>query len=133
MGDFIMAKCKMVGKRVQRLVNDDRDIPIGTMGTIKKYNEARSFPFTIIWDNGYNKHLGTNCKRYLNDTEYFKILSENNMLESLKSYIEKNQDTFFTIALVVLLDHYLFEGALRSRLKSTVELMLDKLPGATNV
>ena len=59
------------------------------------------------------------------------FIKENNMnlSNSIKSYIEKNQDTFFTIAIVILLDHYLFEGALRSKIKTSVEGMIDALPG----
>ena len=49
-----------------------------------------------------------------------------NLSNSIKSYIEKNQDTFFTIAIVILLDHYLFEGALRSKIKTSVEGMIER-------
>jgi len=48
--------------------------------------------------------------------------------ESLKTYISKNQDTFFTVALIIVLDHYLFDGSLRDKLKKSVENLLDKLP-----
>jgi hypothetical protein len=49
--------------------------------------------------------------------------------KQFQSFIEQHGNTLFFIALVILLDHYLFEGALRDRLKKTTEGLLDQLPG----
>lgn len=49
------------------------------------------------------------------------------MLENVKGYIEKHKDMIFTLGLVILVDHFLFKGALRERIKSTVEGALKKV------
>jgi hypothetical protein len=48
------------------------------------------------------------------------------MLENVKGYIEKHKDIIFTLGLVILVDHFLFKGALRKRIKKTVEGVLSK-------
>jgi len=48
------------------------------------------------------------------------------MLENVKGYIEKHKDVIFTLGLVILVDHFLFKGALRERIKKTVEGVLSK-------
>ena len=47
------------------------------------------------------------------------------MVSNFKSYFEKHQDVIITIAVVVLLDHFLFNGALRNKIQNTVEKFLD--------
>jgi hypothetical protein len=48
------------------------------------------------------------------------------MLDSVKNYVEKHKDMLFTIVLVVLIDHFLFGGALRSKIQTTLEGVLKK-------
>ncbi len=44
-------------------------------------------------------------------------------MENLKAYFKKNEDTFITLAIVILVDNYLFEGQFREKIKN----MLDKI------
>ncbi len=47
-------------------------------------------------------------------------------MDSVKDYFKKNQDAFITIAIIVLLDNFLFEGKFRERIKSMIENVLTK-------
>mgnify|MGYP001578597155 FL=1 len=49
------------------------------------------------------------------------------MLGEVKEYIGKHKDVIFTLGLVILIDHFLFEGALRNRIKGTVEGVIKNL------
>lgn len=49
----------------------------------------------------------------------------NNMLNDLRSYVKDNRQLLYTIALVVALDHFLFNGAFRERIKGLVESLLS--------
>ena len=49
-----------------------------------------------------------------------------NTMESLKQYLEKNRDIFFTIGIVLILDHFVFGGAFREKLRAIVDSFLDK-------
>jgi hypothetical protein len=50
-------------------------------------------------------------------------------MSGMKEYFTKHRDTFFTIAVVVVLDHFIFKGALRSKLQSLVERLLEPKKG----
>ena len=67
-------------------------------------------------------------KKYSLDKEFYKLelIKGGKMVENLKQYFEKNQDTFITIAIVILIDNYFFDGTLRNRIKDLVEKMLGK-------
>lgn len=54
----------------------------------------------------------------------FKLKKGSPMLEQVKKYYEKHQDVIFTIGAVLLMDYFLFNGALRTRVKELVEKML---------
>lgn len=56
-----------------------------------------------------------------------KQAERNTMLQNVKGYVEKHKDMLFTLGLVILVDHFLFKGALRERIKSTVEGALKKV------
>ena len=47
-------------------------------------------------------------------------------MESFKQYLEKHRDSFFTIGVVLVLDHFVFAGAFREKLKQMVDSILDK-------
>jgi hypothetical protein len=49
------------------------------------------------------------------------------MLKTLKDYFEKNKDMILTITIIILLDNYLFGGALREKIKASIEKMLGKI------
>ena len=46
-------------------------------------------------------------------------------MEALKKYLDKNSDAFFTLAIVVVLDHFVLGGALREKIKNILESILD--------
>lgn len=52
------------------------------------------------------------------------------MLKSISSdirgYISSNKEVLYTVALVLLIDQYVFEGAFRERLKSLIDGLLKK-------
>jgi hypothetical protein len=60
-----------------------------------------------------NKHLKQNKK-------------ESNMLESAKEYLKENKSIIMTIAVVLIVDHLVFGGAFREKVKSLVNGLLDK-------
>lgn len=43
----------------------------------------------------------------------------------MSEYFKKNKDMFITIALVVLVDHFLLGGKLREKITTTVSEVLD--------
>lgn len=47
-------------------------------------------------------------------------------MKLIREYIEKHKDAIFTVGLVILLDHFIFGGAFRERIKNTVDKLLDK-------
>jgi len=60
------------------------------------------------------------------DLEYVnKSKGEIKMLKSLKKYYEDHQDIILTVGVVVLLDHFLFGGALRAKIQTTIEKLLS--------
>lgn len=54
----------------------------------------------------------------------------NTMMENVKGYFEKHKDVILTLGIVILVDHFLFKGALRNRIQSTVEGCLSKVEKA---
>ena len=46
-------------------------------------------------------------------------------MSHLKEYFTKYRDTLLTIGLVVVLDHFIFQGAFRSKIQKAVEKLLD--------
>lgn len=52
---------------------------------------------------------------------------EKKMLENVKGYVDKHRDIIFTIGLVVLIDHFMFKGALRQRIQGSIEGVLKKV------
>lgn len=53
--------------------------------------------------------------------------TKGNVMESVKEYFNKHRDAIYTLGVVILLDHFLFGGAFREKIKSTVEGMLEKV------
>lgn len=46
------------------------------------------------------------------------------MKENLKEYFNKHKDIIFTAGLIILVDHFLFKGALRTRMQDMVGKMI---------
>ena len=47
-------------------------------------------------------------------------------MESFKQYLEKHRDVFFTLGVMLVLDHFVFAGAFREKIKQLVDSLLDK-------
>lgn len=60
-------------------------------------------------------------------TEAFE-LKRGRKMEMIKDYFKKHSEVFITIAIVVLIDEYLFGGSLREKIKSLLDKILN---GAT--
>lgn len=48
------------------------------------------------------------------------------IMKSFREYLNQHRDMIFTVALVFICDHYLLGGALKERLKSLLEGILNK-------
>lgn len=48
------------------------------------------------------------------------------MFKALKEYMNENKDTLFTVALILILDEYIFSGAFRDKIKAILDGMLKK-------
>lgn len=49
-----------------------------------------------------------------------------NIMSGLKEYFEKNKDLIYSIGLIVLVDHFIFKGAFREKIKAMVETFCTK-------
>lgn len=49
------------------------------------------------------------------------------MFKSLKEYADKHKDVLFTLVFILVLDHFIFNGAMREKVKSVLEGMLNKI------
>ena len=47
-------------------------------------------------------------------------------MDSFKAYLENHRDVFFTIGIVLVLDHFIFSGVFREKLKNIIDSLLDK-------
>lgn len=48
-------------------------------------------------------------------------------LNDLKQFVQEHKNTIYIISFALLLDHFVFNGAFRARLKSMVDSMLSKV------
>lgn len=54
------------------------------------------------------------------------VTAKRRWMDELRAYVKEYRDILFTIALVLLLDHLFFEGAMRERLKGLLSGMVHK-------
>ena len=47
--------------------------------------------------------------------------------DHLKDYIERHRDTFFTLLVIIVIDHLFLHGALREKVKTTTEGLLNRM------
>jgi hypothetical protein len=52
---------------------------------------------------------------------------EKGMFGKVKEYIDEHKNIIFTLGLVILVDHFLFRGALKERIKNSIEGVLTKV------
>jgi len=91
----------------------------------KAITEGNSYTVIRVADReGVDVVNDSNSESYYYDFRF--KLKENNIMKGLQSYIEKNQDTIYTLLLVVLIDHFFLGGSLRSKIESTVNGILNK-------
>ncbi len=77
---------------------------------------------------------GTSIQVYSNFSEYYKKWlaqkpKESKMKEiinDLKKFVSEHRNIIYTVALVALADHFLFDGKFREKLKGLVDKMLNK-------
>jgi len=79
--------------------------------------------------NNTNLHYSSAETR---DSDYEKILNlakgrSINMIDSVKTYLKKHEDTIITIIILILIDHFIFNGAFRDKLNKIVETMISKV------
>jgi hypothetical protein len=65
------------------------------------------------------------CSRPNNGYYLVTEFTGGKFMNSLKAYVEKHKDMFFKIAFVAILDHFLFDGAFRDKLKNLVDRFLE--------
>ncbi|MFA5583746.1 MAG: hypothetical protein WDA09_05990 [Bacteriovoracaceae bacterium] len=49
------------------------------------------------------------------------------MTGEIKEYFKKHQDTFVTLAIVILIDQFLFEGRFRDKIKNIMEKLINRI------
>ena len=47
-------------------------------------------------------------------------------MDSLREWFQKHSDTLITVAVVIVIDHFLFNGSLRERLKDLLNGLLSR-------
>lgn len=57
---------------------------------------------------------------------YMKDYKEGGKMKSLRDWFDKHSDAIITIAVIVIVDHFLFSGSLRERLKGMMTGLLSK-------
>ena len=48
------------------------------------------------------------------------------VVETLKSYFKKHEDVLISLAVVLVVDHFIFNGAFREKVEAIVNKLLDK-------
>lgn len=47
-------------------------------------------------------------------------------MNNLKNYFEKHQDSLITLAIIIIVDHFIFDGTFRTKIKTSIDGLLDK-------
>lgn len=55
-----------------------------------------------------------------------KKVNGENMVGSIKDYVKTHREILITLALVALVDHFVFEGQFKKKLQQLVEALLNK-------
>ena|ERR1017187_4772590 len=54
-------------------------------------------------------------------------VKEKNMFSNFKNYVLKYKDWFFTIGMLLLVDHFVFNGAFKKKVQERVSKVLEKV------
>ena len=94
------------------------------------------FCYSLASGNVRNRSFDTKRER---DKEYETIQQairtqpnvsgRRNIMESIKSYFKQHQETYITLAIVILIDQFIFEGKFREKIKSLLDRMISKVEG----
>ena len=95
---------------------DEEIVPLGTCGVVTKVSPTGRL--SVYFDNGPMWEV--------NEIE-LKHQGKGDIMDSLKDYYARHQDALLTLAVVLLVDYFMFEGVLRSRVSSMLENMLGKV------
>lgn len=73
-----------------------------------------------------NVNYGLRTLSYYQEDKIKNKKEERGTMKMMKEYLEKHKDAIFTVALVMLVDHFIFGGAFREKIKITIEALLEK-------
>lgn len=106
-------------KTLQKMRYNDKDIGIeidGESGATGYYSKDEK----IMRDEQFEKIVSAIGN--LNNDKYTK----GGNMKKIKEWFDSHSDTLITVAVIVLLDHFLFNGSLRGRLKELMNGLLTK-------
>lgn len=92
---------------------------------IDRVNNDGTYSYTCITDkDAKGKHT------FGNNYKILYTIKGNNMLKEIGSdvqqFVKDNRNVVYTIALVVLVDHFVFGGSFREKLKQMMDKLLNK-------
>jgi hypothetical protein len=109
------------GDVVERINDDCLDIKVGDIATVA------SIEGNLLFLKGSKNYVGgyttRNFKLYKPATQPKGVTKMGDMI---KKYWVEHQDVLMTVGIVMLVDHFLFGGALREKIKTTLENFLTK-------
>ena len=73
----------------------------------------------LRWTCGPNRIDGRNFR-------LLKLTKGEHMIDSMKEYVTKHRDIFFTIGFILILDHFVFGGAFKEKIQDLIHKFLDK-------
>ena len=95
---------------------EEEYIPLGSKGNVVELKIIDGIERVVVsFENGITWSV---------DASELKKEGEFKMLNNIKTYFNKHQDTLLTVGFVVLIDHFLFKGALREKIKVSLENLL---------
>ena len=99
-----------------------------------KYSTDDETEYSIYWINGQEERSVTCSSKEERDI-VFKNLQKalhknkkkgNSMITTIKDYFKKHEETFITLAILLLVDEYLFEGKFRDKIKEIMDSIITK-------
>lgn len=77
--------------------------------------------YTNIFNGGISNEFIPAAKLY----RFIKVSNGGNMFDSVKEYVKENRSILMTIGVALLVDHLVFGGAFREKVKSIIDSMLN--------
>lgn len=111
--------------------SDVSEVEVGDVVICREKRKAVVTGVSVVNGAVYHRHLdnGSNGECLFNKCLFVskKGKEGKKMLQSIKEYFEKHKDVVMTLAIIVVADHFLFDGALRERIKAVIDGMLKKV------